>query len=330
MQKQAMGNSLNNMGLHWRRLGADAPVRFSPVLAGLMTAYSVGASIGWYAIRGTDMGRWLATLGLDKSRLVVLLFWVGVGLFYLGLRFLCAVRLRQISYRTHMTIVGSMLILSLFWLYGRRTSFRFWFDFYPSWGGHKGLLPYYFFVPTSILARVVIPVLLIVFVYKRAVSDFGYRVTGMMRGWWIYAFLTLSVALVVVFYASTLPAFLRKYPWCKPGIIDGTITVQLLVVYLVASFAFYFSGEAFWRGFILFGTTKELGKNGLFFMIMPYVLGHLGKPIPETLGAVAAGLVLGVLAWHHRSFLLGALSHWVIATTMDVAALYRRGIEFIY
>ena len=141
--------------------------------------------------------------------------------------------------------------------------------------------------------------------------------------------LVVAVVLVVVFYASTLPAFLRKYPWCKQGIINGTITLDLLLIYLMVSFVFYFSGEAFWRGFILFGTVKELGKNGLFFMVMPYVLGHLGKPIQETLGAIFAGLVLGALAWHHRSFILGAVSHWMVATAMDFAALYRRGIEIV-
>ena len=65
-------------------------------------------------------------------------------------------------------------------------------------------------------------------------------------------------------------------------------------------------------------------------MVMPYVIGHCGKPLPETLGAVGAGLVLGALALHHRSFWLGAIAHWVIAITMDLMALWRRGISVVW
>jgi len=190
--------------------------------------------------------------------------------------------------------------------------------------------PYYFFVSCSVLARIIIPLLLITWVLRRSARDFGYGLKDVTRGWWVYAVLVLGVILVVFFYASTLPAFLKKYPWCKQGIINGSLNLDLLLIYLSISFVFYFSGEAFWRGFILFGTVGELGKNGLFLMIMPYVLGHLGKPLPETLGAIAAGLVLGVLAWHHRSFLLGAVSHWLVATAMDLSALYRRGVDIVW
>ena len=66
-----------------------------------------------------------------------------------------------------------------------------------------------------------------------------------------------------------------------------------------------------------------------FFVAMPYVLGHCGKPLPETLGAIAAGLALGGLALYHRSFWLGAISHWTIAMTMDLMALWRRGISIV-
>ena len=330
MQKNVMMESLSKLRALWSALGTGSAVVYSPWLAVLMVAYSVGASVGWYLLKGTPLGHELSTIGLSKSRLVVILIWLGVVVFYAGLRLFCRCRLRTISWQSHATIIGSMIILSVFWLYGRRGSFRYWFDFYPPWGGHRGMWPYYFFVTTSIFARVILPAAIICLVYRRSLSDFGYRIRGMWRGWWIYAVLTAAVALIVIFYASTLPAFLRKYPWCKQGIIEGAIHLDLLLIYFSASFLFYFSGEAFWRGFILFGTTRELGKNGLFFMVMPYVLGHLGKPLPETLGAVLAGLVLGVLAWHHRSFYLGAITHFAIATTMDLAALWRRGVALVW
>ena len=91
-----------------------------------------------------------------------------------------------------------------------------------------------------------------------------------------------------------------------------------------------FSGESFWRGYLLFGTSRELGPVAVFLMMNICVLAHFGKPLPETMGAIAAGLVLGVLALKHRTFILGVVCHWTVAMVMDLAALNKRGITFIW
>jgi membrane protease YdiL (CAAX protease family) len=59
--------------------------------------------------------------------------------------------------------------------------------------------------------------------------------------------------------------------------------------------------------------------------MIPYVMIHFGKPLPETLGAIIAGLVLGHLALKSRSVWLGIATHVIVATSMDFAALLRRG-----
>jgi membrane protease YdiL (CAAX protease family) len=56
-------------------------------------------------------------------------------------------------------------------------------------------------------------------------------------------------------------------------------------------------------------------------MIVPYCMIHYGKPMPETLGAIGAGLILGTLAMRTRSIWGGVLIHVGVATTMDVLAL---------
>jgi membrane protease YdiL (CAAX protease family) len=48
---------------------------------------------------------------------------------------------------------------------------------------------------------------------------------------------------------------------------------------------------------------------------------HYGKPLPETMGAIGAGLLLGTLAMRTRSIWGGVLIHVGVATTMDVLAL---------
>ena len=319
----------------WRSLGHDAPVAFSPLLGIVMVLYAVVASCAWYAARRGPVEQWLRDYGIQRSESVVILIWLGVILFYTVLWMRTGRAPWKLSSRTHLTIIGGMVLFSAFWLYGRRGSFSFWFPDRPAWGSEPRMASFYFFVGASVLARFVLPFSIVLLIFRRPLMEFGLRFRGAARGGWIYVGLVVIVALVVVFYASTLPVFLKKYPWCRQAIhrgADGQLFIQgqFFIMYTALSFIFYFSAEAFWRGFILFGAEKELGKNALFFMLMPYVLGHLGKPLQETLGAVLAGLVLGTLAYQHRSFIWGAIAHWLVALVMDLSALYRRGVDFVF
>ena len=48
---------------------------------------------------------------------------------------------------------------------------------------------------------------------------------------------------------------------------------------------------------------------------------HFYKPMPEALGAIGAGLILGLLAWRSGTILFGWLLHYGVALTMDRLAL---------
>ena len=48
---------------------------------------------------------------------------------------------------------------------------------------------------------------------------------------------------------------------------------------------------------------------------------HYGKPMPETLGAIGAGIILGTIAMRTKSIWGGMLIHIGVAMTMDVLAL---------
>ena len=56
-------------------------------------------------------------------------------------------------------------------------------------------------------------------------------------------------------------------------------------------------------------------------MIIPYCMIHYGKPLPETLGAIGAGILLGTIAMRTRSIWGGVIIHVAVAVTMDVLAL---------
>ena len=49
------------------------------------------------------------------------------------------------------------------------------------------------------------------------------------------------------------------------------------------------------------------------------------EPLPETLGAIFAGLSLGVLALLTRSIWLGVAIHVSVAVSMDLLSLWMKG-----
>jgi membrane protease YdiL (CAAX protease family) len=61
-------------------------------------------------------------------------------------------------------------------------------------------------------------------------------------------------------------------------------------------------------------------------MIVPYCMIHYHKPLPEALGAIVGGVVLGWLALRTRSLWGGWLLHVAVALSMDVLALVRGGM----
>jgi membrane protease YdiL (CAAX protease family) len=83
----------------------------------------------------------------------------------------------------------------------------------------------------------------------------------------------------------------------------------------------FFSLEFFFRGFMLQALKRSLGAYAIFVMVVPYCMIHFGKPMPETLGAIAAGLVLGTLALRTGSIWAGFLIHVSVVWTMDLLAL---------
>jgi membrane protease YdiL (CAAX protease family) len=74
--------------------------------------------------------------------------------------------------------------------------------------------------------------------------------------------------------------------------------------YLVLDTALYmFSWEFLFRGYMLFGLERSIGKNAIFVQTIPFVLLHLGNPFLETLACIPGGFIFGYIAYRARSFL---------------------------
>lgn len=134
----------------------------------------------------------------------------------------------------------------------------------------------------------------------------------------------LTAVTPLVLLASLSPTFQETYPLCR----EAARSWSHFALWEAAYFLQFVSLELFFRGFWLFGLVRHLGAYVLPVMIVPYALIHMGKPLPEALGAIVAGTVLGVVALHTRSIAGGVLVHYGVALTMDILALVRRGELF--
>lgn len=167
-----------------------------------------------------------------------------------------------------------------------------------------------------VLGYVLVPMAVLACLPGQRIRDYHLSFRGTWRHLWIYAALFAAVLPAVVI-ASHAPAFRSTYPFYRLA----NRSIEDLVMWELLYAAQFLSLEFFFRGFILQGLRPAMGANALFVMLVPYCMIHYGKPFPETIGAIGAGLILGTLAMRTRSIWGGVLIHVGVATTMDVLAL---------
>lgn len=241
--------------------------------------------------------------------------------------------LRQLARgRTLLVLIGGTVFFLLFWYFGRMDAWDHALDGYvPLDASWRPLYSFVYFSLCAALFRLVLPFLLARVTLGLPPSALGLSARrnphrgSVHRVGLVYLVLFVLVFPAVV-YASTTPAFQAKYPLCHEMISpEGGIALSHFLVYQAFYLLIFVSGESFWRGFLAFGTERDLGLYGLCFMVVPYVTSHFGKPLPETLGAIATGMVLGLLALKHRSVWLGVAIHYAIALSMDLLAIAHAG-----
>jgi membrane protease YdiL (CAAX protease family) len=74
------------------------------------------------------------------------------------------------------------------------------------------------------------------------------------------------------------------------------------------------------------GLKKRFGFYSIIIMTIPYCMIHFGKPMPETIAAIFAGLILGTFSMKSNSIWLGIAIHYSVAITMDLSALWQKGL----
>jgi membrane protease YdiL (CAAX protease family) len=168
---------------------------------------------------------------------------------------------------------------------------------------------------------VLIPVAIITLAFREPLAEYGVKLRGLLRFGPLYAAMIL-VMTPLVLWASTAERFRETYPFYR--LAPGEPLWPRFVVWEIFYALQFVALEFFFRGYVLHGVKHRFGAYAIFVMMVPYCMIHFAKPLPETFGAIIAGVVLGFMSLATRSIWMGALLHIAVALTMDLAALGRR------
>lgn len=167
---------------------------------------------------------------------------------------------------------------------------------------------------------VLVPWAFLRWVLNERLADYGLRWAGTTR-WLGWCALLATPIVVGAWVVSDTAGFQATYPFYG---LAGRSVADLLAwqfIYL-AQFVML---EFFFRGFLLHALAPSFGASAVFVMTVPYAMIHFGKPWPEATGAIAFGILLGIIALRSRSIWGGACVHMTIAVAMDLMALARTG-----
>ncbi|MBU8871215.1 MAG: CPBP family intramembrane metalloprotease [Gemmatimonadales bacterium] len=147
---------------------------------------------------------------------------------------------------------------------------------------------------------------------------------------WRPYLIMLALMVPPIVWASFQSSFLETYPLCRPNSLTHIHDWPVWMTYTLHEFfyALRFIGvEIFFRGFLVLGMVRWLGKATLLPMVVLYAFWHFGKPFPEALGSVFGSYILGVLALRTKSINGGILIHMGIALLMNLAAFIQHQVR---
>jgi len=177
---------------------------------------------------------------------------------------------------------------------------------------------------------VVIPILIIKFRFKQPLADYGLGLPGKVEGYWHGGpFLTITLVVLPFFVLGARDANVQKlYPFYRPfSSVGQFLLYELTYLPFFIAIEFIFRGTCF-SGWPVCATTKSGwcdGLPGIFYFhryalliqMLSYTAWHLGKPLPETWGAVVWGWRPVPQRMQCGSIWPIVLSHWLLNVLLD-------------
>lgn len=137
-------------------------------------------------------------------------------------------------------------------------------------------------------------------------------------------FLMLLLMIPLITLASFQADFQMTYPQYKFWKYDGAFGMtpkQSMMVFELAYGLDFVSVELMYRGALVVGMARILGKDAVLPMMAAYVILHFGKPAGEAISSFFGGFILGVHALAKRNIFGGIIIHVGVAYSMEIAAI---------
>lgn len=219
----------------------------------------------------------------------------------------------KLDQKTVIVLIGSTLFLTLYRHWCRRRFFNKFLAQYFVGNTLLPILPYYYWFLSSTLMLMFIPLLSVKLIFKDHAHNWGFSL-GKRRFGLTFVIVAYALMIPVLLAVSQMSSFQEKYPLSEFALTNW----KIFVTYELAYGIYMLAWEFIFRGYMLFGMEKSLGGYTIFVQTIPFAIMHSTKPLPEALGAIFTGILLGMIALHTRSFLYGVFLHALVAITMDV------------
>ncbi|MBU0551992.1 CPBP family intramembrane metalloprotease [Myxococcota bacterium] len=173
-------------------------------------------------------------------------------------------------------------------------------------------------VALCVLGYLLIPALFLKLT-RRRLRDYYLSFKGFTQHFRIYLALYLIVIVPVI-----VVSFSEDYQRIYPFYVHANRSAFDLIVWELAYGLQFLALEFLFRGFMLEGLRRFMGVGAVFVMVIPYCMLHYPKTLSESLGAIIAGVALGVMAMRYRSIWGGVFLHWMVAISMDLLSLLQQ------
>ena len=135
----------------------------------------------------------------------------------------------------------------------------------------------------------------------------------------LFIFIVPLVLLAAVF--SEMGTYYPMYQSANATIFSDYLKMPefiAVVIYEIAYAFDFFTVELVFRGFLIIGFIKLLGKGAILPMVTAYSILHFGKPLPETVSSIFGGYILGVFAYKYKHIWAGVILHIGLAWLMEL------------
>lgn len=172
----------------------------------------------------------------------------------------------------------------------------------------------------------IIPFIIVFYAVKRIYDKdmnhlYGLRCKGMN---YRPFFLMLLLMIPLITIASFQPDFQHTYPQYRFYNYKGAFgmsPIQSEGIFELAYGLDFVSIELMYRGALIVGMAKILGREAVLPMAGAYVILHFGKPAGEAISSFFGGMILGIHALAKKNIFGGIIIHVGIAYFMEIAAV---------